>query len=79
MTKKALGSFLWTYDKPNSTPNPNPNPNPNKEKRFFFKKACELASVSLKNQSKMTQKAMSRSQKLVKDDTKSCGQILVDI
>ena len=49
MTQKAVGRFLWTYD--------NPNPNPNKEKRkIFLKKARELASVSLINQSKMTQK-----------------------
>ena len=65
---------MWTQDKPN----PNPNPNTEKQNKFL-KKARELASVSLINQSKMTQKDVGRSHKLVKDETKSFCQILVDV
>ena len=64
MTQKAVGRFLWTQENPNPNPNANPslNPNPNTEKRKkYFKKARELASCL--------------SHKLVKDDTKSSGQI----
>ena len=61
MTQKALGRFLWTYDSPYPNPNPNSNPIPNKEKHnSIFKKARELASVSLINQSKMTKKVVGR-------------------
>ena len=57
MTQKALGRFLWTYD--------NLNPNPNTEKGNFLKReARELASVSLINQAKMTQKAVGISHEL---------------